>query len=539
MSAQSSTIKPASYPAAVSHDSNRGHMHGTAIATAFGAASSVSDSHHEDHQRAGVDFSLIFNMSRQNGKPKLSPSDTLTDFSAVDDASDADMIPFRSASQRPPSPIKVLKLHHPNDLKKKSPGSRKCRMAIAIVVGLMLLGVAAFLAVHFVLVNQPITIPVITPVEATLESMPNLKVSGRQIVYPNGTVFYGRGANMGSWFIMDSIFSGFTGVDEFDFFNITDRRFGQNVSRSLMHTYIDNAMTSTDYDLLRLMGFNFVRFPLHFRNFQDKDGNWINYTDRPTEIDFSRLDYAISNFTSRGLYVQLDLHIWYSRDILYEGISKNDIGLATNDPTLYAECVKWRGMAATFLRGLTEHVVGVPGILGIELVNEPVPSYENLLSQVLYDAVRSADPDRIIVRHFGIDRVAPAVYNWTNIVYGFHTYEGDQDLSGYKLNALNKTAEAYDLPYYVSEVHFADPDDFSAAVNWTFSHFATNVNVPMYAIWTYKAVNMDEWALVNYDSSYIVDIINDSVEEIEATWKQMPSLDLATSLSSWGRSLIS
>ncbi|KAJ3346650.1 hypothetical protein HDU83_002810 [Entophlyctis luteolus] len=490
-------------------------------------------------QRAGLDFSLTSHLSRQNSKLKIKPSDSVTDYSAFDDASDADMIPFKNVSQRPPSPEKIVKLRHPNDLKKKSPGSRKCRMIFAIVFGVALLGIAAFLAVHFVLVNEPITIPVITPVTATLESMPNLKVSGRQIVFPNGTVFQGRGANMGSWFIMDSIFSGFTGVEEFDFFNITDTRFGQDTSRSLMNTYIDNAMTSTDYDLLRLMGFNFVRFPLHFRNFQDKDGNWINYTDRPSEIDFSRLDYAISNFTSRGLYVQLDFHIWYSRDILYEGISKNDVGLATNDPTLYAECVKWRGMAATFLRGLAEHVAGVPGILAIELANEPVPSYDNLLSQVLYDAVRSVDSERIIVRHFGIDRVAPSVYNWTNIVYGFHTYEGEQDFPSYQLNTLNKTAEAYDVPYYVSEIHFADPGDFSPAVQWTFSDFAANVDVSMFAIWTYKAVNMDEWALVNYDSSYTVDIINDSVEQIEATWKRMPSLDLATSMSSWGKSLIS
>ncbi|KAJ3381969.1 hypothetical protein HDU84_004722 [Entophlyctis sp. JEL0112] len=492
----------------------------------------------QNQQRAGLDFSLISQMSRQSSKLKIAPSDTLTDFSAIDDTSEVDLVPAKDSSESPHVPDKVLKLRHPSDLKKKSPSSRKWRMALAVVGSIAILGVAAFLAVHFVLGNRPLTIPVINPVPATLETMPNLKVSGHQVVFPNGTAFQGRGANMGSWFIMDSIFSGFTGVDEFDFFNITDRRFGEDTSRSLMNTYIDNAMTSADFDLLRLMGFNFVRLPVHFRNFQDKDGNWINYTDRPSEIDFSRLDYAISNFTSRGIYVEVDFHIWYSRDILYEGISKNDIGLSVNDPTLYAECVKWRGMAATFLRGLTEHLVGVPGILGIELVNEPVASYENLLSQVLYDAVRSADPDRIAVRHFDIDRVAPSVYNWTNIVYSFHTYEGEQDFSTFKSNALNKTADAFDVPYYVSEMHFTNPADFSPAVNWTFSQFAPNVNVPMYSIWTYKAVNMDEWALVNYDDSYRVDIFNDSVEQIEATWKRMPSFNLATSLSSWGMSLL-
>ncbi|KAJ3195114.1 hypothetical protein HDU82_002226, partial [Entophlyctis luteolus] len=113
----------------------------------------------------------------------------------------------------------------------------------------------------------------------------------------------------------------------------------------------------------------------------------------------------------------------------------------------------------------------------------------------------------------------------------FHTYEGEQDFSTFKSNALNKTADAFDVPYYVSEMHFTNPADFSPAVNWTFSQFAPNVNVPMYSIWTYKAVNMDEWALVNYDDSYRVDIFNDSVEQIEATWKRMPGFNLATSLS--------
>ncbi|KAJ3122916.1 hypothetical protein HK100_011794 [Physocladia obscura] len=501
---------------------------------------SSSQMHLQQHQQmmAGLDFSLLMPQS----SPKKSPNAHKSSYLGIVGSEASSRYPDSEAPSiysNVDSPQQHrIALLHPNDMKVTSLRNQKCRKISAIVFGVLILGAAAFLAYHFVSINQPLKIPVIIPVAATFETMPTLQVVGKNVVYPNGTTFHGRGVNMGSWFIMDAIFSGFTGLDEFAFFNVSDTRWGQDTSRSLMNLYIDNAMTSTDYDLLCLMNFNFVRLPLHFRNFQDAQGNWINYTNSPSEIDFSRLDWAISNFTSRGIYVQLDFHIWYSRDILYEGVSKNDVGLATNDPALYAECVKWRQMAANFLTGLAAHVVDVPGLLGIELMNEPVPSYDNLLSQVLYDGVRVADPNRLVIRHFGTDRVAPSVYNWTNIIYGFHTYEGQQTLQGYEENANNKTSDDYDLPYYVSELHFTSDPDFAPAIDWT-DALQNGVNIPMYALWTYKAVDMNEWALVNYDSSYTVDVINGTLESIQETWKRLPNLNLAGSLSPWGQSFIS
>ncbi|KAI9327668.1 glycoside hydrolase superfamily [Obelidium mucronatum] len=420
----------------------------------------------------------------------------------------------------------------PPALKPKTNASRKCRLVSAIIGGILLLGVAVFLAVHFILLNKPLVIPTIKPITPTFDNMPNLVISGNQILYPNGTAYSGRGVNMGSWFIMDAIYSGFVGLEEFEFFTVTDQRWNQQTSYQLMNTYIDNAITPADYDLLGFLGFNFIRLPLHFRNFQDAQGNWI--LNSQGEVDFRRLDWAIANMTAKGFYVQLDFHVWYGRETYYGGVSDAD-------PTLPAEVAatyqKWRDMGAEFLTVLTSHVKNVPGIMAIELANEPVPSYGNTLSVQWYNAVRSADPDRIIVRHFGVDRADPLQYNWTNMIYGFHTYETAATLSEFQKNSLDKCSDRFNVPYYLSELQFVDYRDFAPAIKWAQGP-TLGVNLPLWALWTYKAVDFNGWALVNWDKNYQVDLRKDSLERINQVWKSMPGLDLGGSLSQWGKSFL-
>ncbi|KAI9330849.1 glycoside hydrolase superfamily [Obelidium mucronatum] len=370
----------------------------------------------------------------------------------------------------------------------------------------IVLGAAVYLAVHFILLNQPRVIPVISVIPS-FDTFPPLKVSNKNIIYPNGTVWNGRGVNLGSYFIMNAIFGGYTGLEEFEFFNITDARWGQETSRELMDYFIRNAMVDSDWDFLKYLGFNFVRFPLHFRNFQWANGTWIR-DPITNEIDWKILDEAIHNITSKGLYNH-------------------------GFPADLAEfCQKQREAAGEFLGNLTAHVRGVPGILAIELMNENVPSYGNTLGQVLYNYTRPVDPDRILMHYYGVDRANPEEYGWTNMVYSFHTYDTAQNLAGFIENIQNKTSDRFNLPYYVSEMHFTDPADMQPSLKYIKEY--KEANIPMWALWTYKAVNYDNWALVNYDSNFYVDLRRDSLEKIRKVWGSMPALSLQYSLSAWG-----
>ncbi|KAI9346888.1 glycoside hydrolase superfamily [Obelidium mucronatum] len=347
----------------------------------------------------------------------------------------------------------------------------------------------------------------------TLEPLPHLVVDGSNIRFPNGSLFYGRGVNLGTWFTLNNQFGGIKpdGV-EFAFFNQSDTRWGEAKTRELMNIYIDHAMSIQDFDLINSMGFNMVRLPLHYRNFQWKNGTWIR--DSTGEIDFTRLDWAIGNITANGLYVVLDLHNWFGYDVWFEAISQNDPKLSTEQRAM---CILHRSKAADFLSNLTRHVKNVPGIL------------------VLYSAVRKEDRKRIFIRYFSVDRIHPSQYGWENVVYAFHTYEGQQTISGFIANVQDKVKENYPVPYFISEWHFADPSDSQRGVN----HMdKLSSKIPLWALWTYKAVWMNNWALVNYNTSFIVNVTHDSWDDIVQVWRKMPTIDIRSQISPWGDSML-
>ncbi|KAJ3072742.1 hypothetical protein HDU98_003005 [Podochytrium sp. JEL0797] len=423
-----------------------------------------------------------------------------------------------------------LVFKQPPPLRQKSKKSKKTRKLSAIVVGVILLAISVFLAVHFILVTRPrdMTIPPVM-IAPGYDPTPALSVSNEKIIFENGTEFRGRGVNLGAWFIMNAEFGGLPGLGEFEFFNVSDSRWGQQVSQELMELYVRNSMSDTDWDLLVHLGFKFVRLPLHFRNFQWANGTWIRNA-KTNEIDWSLLDSAITNITAKGLYVQIDYHIWHGRDILYEAVSKAEPWLP---PALAAFCERERQMAADFVGNLTAHLRGVHGIMGVEFLNESVPSYGNTLSQVLFRAARNADPDRLLMVYYGSDRPDPAAYGWTNVVYSFHTYDQAQNYEGFVTDVKSKTSDSFNVPYYVSEMHVTDPADFMPSLR--FSEEFKPANIPLSALWTYKAVNFNNWALVNYDSTFELNMRVDSLEKIKATWNTLPQLNLAYSLSQWGQ----
>ncbi|KAI9344551.1 glycoside hydrolase superfamily [Obelidium mucronatum] len=355
-------------------------------------------------------------------------------------------------------------------------------------------------------------------------------VSGPNVVFPNGTIWTGRGVNLGAWFIMNAIFGGFQNTAEFDFFKVVQARWDEATAYNLMNIYIDNAMTDKDFVFIKELGFNFVRLPIHFRNFQWTNGTWIRKPDG--EIDFSRLDKAISMITSRGLYVSIDFHNWFGQDVLYERISKAEPWLPAD---LAAQCENDRAMAIEFLTKLTLHIKGRPGLFGLDMINEPVPSYDDTLTKVLHKAIRAADPDRMLIHYFATERPDPIVNNWTNVVYSFHVYNYPATIDGFKDALANKTAERWNAPYYLSEIQFAEYTDFPKAL---VAMQNANPVIPIWALWTYKAVHYNNWALVNYDDSFKVDLQVDSLEKIISTWKRLPELDLRNSMSPWGKTFV-
>lgn len=354
--------------------------------------------------------------------------------------------------------------------------------------------------------------PSLRLVSPNLANIPlqKLVISGNKITYSNGTEFYPKGINTGAWFAPEGNFTGMVNMEnDFEFFNISDSRWGERTTLDLMNLWIDNFYSDIDFQAMKAFGFNYIRLGVHYRNFQWANTSWILLPNG--QIDFTRLDSAISRAAANGLYVLLDYHIWYGRDILYEGISKAE---PWNDAASSAWYQFLRDKAAEFHAELVSHVRGNTAILGIEMFNEPVPSSGNVLSQQIYSAIRRVDPTVPIVRHFGIDQaVDPATYGWTNIIYGFHVYEFDATMAGLEEGVVTRTLENWPVPYLLSEIHLANPDESRKMYS-----FLSKRNLG-YALWTFKAVNNNNWAFINYDDTCIVDMKNDPLTKIQLIWK--------------------
>jgi aryl-phospho-beta-D-glucosidase BglC (GH1 family) len=198
-----------------------------------------------------------------------------------------------------------------SDINKKgsSKGRRYFFIALFSLLVLGGVGVGVYFALRNNMQQEPpktnnSTSPIVSPTPKN-NFTDRLIVRDRQIVFSsNGTEFYGRGVNLGSWFNPEGHMLMWDGLpNEFAFFNVSDEKWGEVRTRELMHVWIDNFMGDRDFKFIKDLGFNFVRLPLHYRNFQWRNTSWV--LDDEGSIDFSRLDRALYWAELNNLYVQI------------------------------------------------------------------------------------------------------------------------------------------------------------------------------------------------------------------------------------------
>lgn len=137
-----------------------------------------------------------------------------------------------------------------------------------------------------------------------------LRVSGTQVVDPNGNTVALHGTNLGGWLVFEDWMCGISDETHGDReAQVTlENRFGIDQTRALMNAWEDNWITSADFDNIQGLGLNVVRVPFSYRNFKRSDGSY--WTDSNGNVDFSRLDWVVAQAKSRGIYVILDYHVW-------------------------------------------------------------------------------------------------------------------------------------------------------------------------------------------------------------------------------------
>lgn len=353
-----------------------------------------------------------------------------------------------------------------------------------------------------------------------------LHAEGYKIVNTKGEDVFLKGSNLGGWLIMEDWFCPVNNDATGDVYTyeVLEERFGTEKTYELINIYQDNWIQETDFKNIADMGFNCVRIPFWYRNFQsDNDGTWI--LDNKGEIDLSRLEWAVEMCRKYGLYAILDLHAangvqgyadHAGHKDNYHFFDRNEKG-------------EWyREQAAELWRVIAERFAGDPAIAMFDLLNEPMCNVSGLKKKdayiweyydMAYKAIREEDPDRMITM-IGTWRPTnlpdPDKYGWENVVYQYHQYETTE--SAYPSRIAIGWACFHDVPQYAGEFH-----PVSENVSLKYAVNAYDSNDMSWTLWTYKGYNSwasgSDWFCYGSTSDeYKVDLENDSYETIASKW---------------------
>lgn len=282
------------------------------------------------------------------------------------------------------------------------------------------------------------------------------------------------------------------------------------------------------------LGMNLLRLPVNWSGMEPED-------DRFDEAYFDRVTAVVDACWTHGVYTQLDIHQdAYSKEIgedgaplwaivpapaeLLEGPLEDLEARRTSGPVLAAFRSLYTNQAGLFdaygdMAGeLAGRFVDHPGIVGIELHNEPVALGDQASLDAFHEAVALAVRDRApsMAIHFEPDAFrnltdsAPVTnpFPLGNVVYAPHVYTDvfedgwaslDTGAIEASVAAAREEATAHDAPLLVGEFGH-DPETeagraYIAAALESFDAYSAS-----WAFWVYEEWSQGRWGLYGGDT---------------------------------------
>ena len=132
-----------------------------------------------------------------------------------------------------------------------------------------------------------------------------LRGKGRHFVDATGTEIPLRGANLGSWIVLEGWMTEFAGATDSTTRTLFTERFPgtPDAPQKLMDTYQQHFITEADFRQMRALGINLVRLPFYDRFFESDAAPGVY---RPEA--FALLDRTLEAAARQGVYVILDFH---------------------------------------------------------------------------------------------------------------------------------------------------------------------------------------------------------------------------------------
>ena len=284
-----------------------------------------------------------------------------------------------------------------------------------------------------------------------------LRTSGTSIVNGSGQTVQLRGVNLGSWLVMEGWMSPLdsSGLpDEYGVIQTLDNRFGVAEEQSLIKTFQQNWITVQDIQNIKAEGFNVIRVPVWWADFETLQGQWRSDA-------FQELDWLVNTAGSMGIYTIIDMH----------GVVG---GESTSDDTGQANLNNYwtssydQQQTNLLMENIALHYKNNPMVAGYDLMNEPdnAPSDWAVISAYdrLYSAVRSVDTNHIAIIEGTFDQwnwsmlPNPASQGWTDVMYEMHEYQWNDTTNpaGVEAGTNNQVSDfhnhaSYGVPDYVGE----------------------------------------------------------------------------------------
>ncbi len=355
--------------------------------------------------------------------------------------------------------------------------------------------------------------------DTALTSEDFLKTNGTTIRKSSGSgdIVYLRGTNAGGWLVQENWMNPTNAEDQKTIMDTLADRFGTSVRDELIAVYEDNYWTTQDFDNCADMGMSVIRLPFTYMNLCDDNGNLKSNA-------WERLDWFVSNCSSRGMYVILDMHGAFGSQngMDHSGEVNDGMQLYYNQENRDKTLKLWAEIA--------EHFKGNPAVAAYDILNEPgikaaaTNSLQWDFYNEIYNTIRGKDADHIIIMEscWDADNLPnPSKYGWTNIAYEYHYYPWDyvSNASGQASYTASKVRDIvnhnYGVPTFVGEFTCFEQIDA-----WENTMSTYNQQGWHWTTWTYKVTGNSSWGIYNH-SPQTVDIYGDSADTIKSKWSSV------------------
>ena len=246
---------------------------------------------------------------------------------------------------------------------------------------------------------------------------------------------------------------------------------------------------------------------------------------------FKRLDWAVAQAKRVGLYVILDYHVWWGQEQARSdrtGAEGERVRAGAYDMINFgsgsaAMKAKQRAHAIELWRRVLRHYRGEAAVAAVQYLNEPNGGMRG--SEFLFKALADEDPGRLVIA-WGHPEADGG--EWGNVAFGPHIYDAkgrstgaDHAAIAREMAAIDGARRALDVPFFVGEFHvFGDDKARSRAI---LAHLLREMNTRdvSWTKWTWKGVDVGDWALVNVKRAARIDASEDSFEAIADAWAGM------------------